>query len=99
MGISILTEPISGGRFRAVAGAPFALEAEHDTREGAKERLMQIIESRICSGAKLETVEIESAGQHPVLKCVGDMKDDPWFDRWQEAIRDYRKEMEAAEAE
>jgi hypothetical protein len=99
MGISILTEPIAGGRFRATTGDLFGLEVEADSRDLAKERLTQLIEQRIRCGARLETIEISSDANQGLYTIAGDMKDDPWLEPWQQAMRDYRQEMEAAEAE
>src|SRR5258708_30584779 len=97
MGISILIEPVSGGRFRAATGSPLSLEAEDATREGAKNRLIEMIEERVCSGAEVETVEVGLGANHPLAPFMGDMRDDPWFEPWQEAIREYRKQTDKAE--
>jgi hypothetical protein len=97
MGISVLTEPVNSGGFRAVSGPPFDAEAMGESREAATNRLMEIIAERIQQGARVDTVDVpppDAHGSHPLARFVGDMQNDPLFESWQEAIRSFREERE-----
>ena len=100
MVITVLTEPKAGGGFRAVSGMPPGIEAEGVTREAATNQLRLLIRERACAGAEWTTLEDTSHGlgsNHPLARFAGDMKDDPLFEPWQDAIREFRKQRDEEE--
>lgn len=92
MEIQILVEPVAENRYRATNGA-LSLSAEGQTPEQAAENLKQLLAQRIAAGARVMTVTVGAPG-HRLLAQAGMYKDDPLFDEWQQAIRDYRNERE-----
>jgi len=97
--MQVLLERIDGG-YRATSPRPLDESAEGTTREEALARLQALLERRINSDAEL--VELPVAGeeritQNPWLRGFGMFKDDPFFDRWQEAIRENRRREDETE--
>ena len=93
MQINVLVEPMNGKGFRATGIAPFDLVAEGATREEALARLQEQMQTRIAHGAEFVALEVGTP-ENPWLKMAGMYKDDPLFDEWQEAIREYRDRVE-----
>ena len=93
MQINVLVEPMNGQGFRATSCAPFDIVAEGPTREEALARLTEQMQARIAHGAEVVSVEV-GASENPWLKMAGMYKDDPLFDEWQQAIREYRDQVE-----
>jgi predicted RNase H-like HicB family nuclease len=97
MKISVLIEPMNGKGFRASGIEPFCITAEGETREEALEKLKTEAESRLKAGAEIVTVDIGPSELHPLLKFSGIFKDDPLFDEWQQAIEEYRRQLDEDE--
>ena len=93
MQINVLVEPLNGNGFRATGGAPFDITVEAPTREEALARLKEQVQARLSGGAEVVPLEV-GEGENPWLQIAGMYKDDPLFDEWQQAIRDYRDAVE-----
>ena len=93
MQIPVLIEPISGNGYRARGGDPFALTADGATPDEALQKLREAIESRLTTGSRLVPLEVAN-GDSPWLKMAGMFKNDPMFDEWQQAIAEYRRQVE-----
>lgn len=93
MQIPVFLEPVAGNGFRARGGEPLALTAEGATPDEALRKLRELLASRLTGGARLIALEVPD-GDNPWLKGAGVFKDDPMFDAWQQAIADYRREVE-----
>ena len=95
MSISVLTEPMPDGRFRAVSGSPMALEAFGVTRAAAKAHLVELIEGRIKLGAEVDELALEDKMPHvhPITQFAGDLQDNSLRELWLQAIMEYREEQ------
>jgi hypothetical protein len=91
--IPLLVEQVPGNGFRAYGGEPLALSAEGTTRVEAISRLKGLIAERLKAGAELISLDLDT-GEHPLAPLPGWSKDDSLFDEWQEAIADYRRQVE-----
>jgi hypothetical protein len=98
MHLPVLIEPVAGNGFRATGGPPFILSAEGATREEALQKLRQAIARRLETGAEIVSLEIPES-EHPLAPFAGMFKDNPLFDEWQQAMAEYRRQVdEEAEA-
>jgi hypothetical protein len=93
MEIPVLIEPLPGNGFRARGGEPLALAAEGATADEALRKLRELMASRLAGGARLVTVDVPN-GDNPWRKLAGMYKEDPLFGAWQQAIADYRRQVE-----
>jgi len=101
MKITILIEPIEGGRFRAQAGEPLPLSAEADSREEAGRHLEQLLADRLRSGAELREVNVPNGEPTPPpLPFPADnLYETDWvFREMQEAIAENRRIEDEAES-
>ena len=84
----------SQDRYRAtVVGWP-SCAATGQTRDEALARLREDLDKRL---SEVEIVSLEVKGRHPILEFAGVFKDDPDFDKVQEEIAAYRRELDADE--
>lgn len=84
----------SQNRYRAtVMGWP-GCAATGETRDEALARLREDLDKRL---SQVEIVSLEVKGRHPILEFAGVFKDDPLFDKVQEEIAAYRREIDADE--
>ena len=93
MEIPVLIEPVAKNGFRARAAEPFSVTAEGGTRDEALQRLRELIEARLTGGAEIVPLQV-TAREHPLARFAGMFKDDPYFDDWQRAIAEYRRQVE-----
>jgi predicted RNase H-like HicB family nuclease len=93
MQIPILIEPVSGNGYRVTTGQPLTLSAEGATREEALRQLHQALQARLSTGAEITCLEV-SAAEHPLAPYAGMFKDNPLFDAWQQAIAEYRHQVD-----
>jgi predicted RNase H-like HicB family nuclease len=93
MQLPVLIEPVAGDRFQAKGGEPFAFTAEGATREEALQNLQRQIEAHLAAGAEIVTLEVP-AQDNPWKQMQGIFEDDPWFEEWQQAIAEYRQQVE-----
>jgi predicted RNase H-like HicB family nuclease len=93
MEIPVLIEPVAENGFRARAVEPFSMTAEAGTRDAALQKLRELIEARLADGAEIVPLQVP-APEHPLARFAGMFKDDPYFDDWQRAIAEYRRQVE-----
>ena len=94
MNIPVLIEPIANNGFRATGGLPFEITVEGATRDEALGRLRAEIDRRMASGATVVPLEITPAEDHPWIQGAGMFRDNASFDEWQEAISEYRRQVD-----
>jgi hypothetical protein len=92
MQIPVLVEPVAGNGYRAVGAGLAPLSTEGATAEEALQRLRELLDSRLAAGARLVALEVPSA--NPWEQMAGMYRDDPLFDEWQRAMREYRQQVE-----
>jgi hypothetical protein len=92
MWFSVLVEPVAGG-FQARTGEPFSLTAAGSSRDGALQKLHELIKARLATGAEIVPLEVGPPEPLP-LPPPGIFKDNPLFDEWQEAIAEYRRKID-----
>lgn len=98
MQITILIEPIEGGRFRARAGEPFTLSAEGDTPDVATHNLETLIRNRLSAGNRLAVIDLANGTRTPPPLYLPPLPDDDWFVKEQrEAIAENRRLEDEAE--
>ena len=94
MNIPVLIEPIANNGFRATGGLPFEITVEGATRDEALGRLRAEIDKRMARGAIVVPLEITPTEDHPWIQGAGMFRDNPLFDKWQEAISEYRRQVD-----
>ena len=92
--IPVLIEPIANNGFRATGGLPFEITVEGATRDEALGRLRAEIDKRMARGAIVVPLEITPTEDHPWIQGAGMFRDNPLFDKWQEAISEYRRQVD-----
>lgn len=93
MQIPVLIERVNSNGYRARTGEPLVLVAEGATEEEALRHLREVIHQRVTEGAKLTALEVGD-GDQPWKGFAGWLRDDPMYDEWQEAIEEYRRQVE-----
>lgn len=93
MQIPVLIEPVAGTGFRARGGEPLPLTAEGATPDEALQKLRELLQARLTGGTRLVALEVPD-DDNPWLKMAGMYKDDPLFDEWQQAIAEYRRQID-----
>lgn len=94
MKIPILIEPVHGLGFRARTGEPFRLTVEATTKDEARRQLTDLVSEQIRGGAEVELLDVPMNGVAPRPTGAGIFKDDALFDEWQQAIAEYRREID-----
>lgn len=94
MNIPILIEPVAHIGWRATLS--FGLSAEGATAEEARARVLRLLADRVKAGGKLDHLApAEMVGDlHPLAPFAGMFKEDPLFDEWVAAMREYRREVD-----
>jgi len=86
MQIPVLIEPVSGNRYRASGGEPFAIVVEGATPEDALARLKDQIATKLHNGASVASIEVQNG--HPWAKAIGIFDEsDPLVREWLDAMR------------
>lgn len=93
MRIPVLIEPTSEHRYRARGGEPFVVTVEADTPEAALESMRCLIADRVQNGAMIAELDLPG-GDNPWLAGAGMFRNDPLFDDWQQAIAEYRRQVD-----
>jgi hypothetical protein len=94
MQIPVLIEPVAENGYQAIAAEPFGLKAMGATRDEALCKLREQINHRLAHGAVLTTIDVAPT-EHPLAKYAGMWKeDDPLFDKWEQAIEEYRRQVD-----
>ncbi len=94
MKIATLVEPIAAGGYRASLNQPFGLAAEGSTVDEAVGLLKSQVEARLASGARVVEIDLGGDDRNPWMAYAGIFRDDPYFDEWQEAIAENRREAD-----
>ncbi len=97
MDIPVVIEELPDHRYRARSGEPFGLSAESSTEGEALTSLERLMRDRLANGVKLTVVGLPAAEVNPWVQLAGMFQDDPQFDEFLEAMKEYRREVEAAE--
>ena len=99
MQIPILIEPSAGNRFQSRGGELFSLEAEGATQAEVISKLQNQLRARLRAGAQLLSLnETGLQTGNPWIDDAGLLKDDPYFNEWQEAIAANRQKIEDDES-
>jgi len=93
MQILVAIERVAGNGFRARSGEPFALTAEGATREEALQKVRDLIRNRLAAGLEVVPFEVPAA-DNPWAAMAGLFRDDPLFEPWQQAVADYRRQVD-----
>jgi predicted RNase H-like HicB family nuclease len=93
MQIPVLVERIEGNGYRARGFEPFAATAEGSTREEALHRLRETIKATLTENQEIVSLDLD-AESNPWARIEGIYEGDPLFDEWQQAIADYRKQVD-----
>lgn len=98
MQITILIEPIEGGRFRARAGEPFVLSAEGDSPDLATSQLETLIRKRLDAGSRLAVIDLANGTRTPPPLYLPPLPEDDWFFKeLRESIAENRRLEDEAE--
>jgi hypothetical protein len=94
MNLPVLIEPLGEDRFRATSGWPFSITVEGATRDEALERLRgQIKAQMVASDATIVWLHVQ-APDYREIPPPGDLKDNPLFEEWVQAMADYRRSVD-----
>ena len=98
MQIPVWIEPLPESGFRATSSLPLAITAEGTTEVEALSRLQKRMHDRLNRGGRLVSVEAPEAkeAEYSWMAFAGDLKEEPLFDDYQEAIQAYRRQREEA---
>ncbi len=89
MDISAMVRPTSEGGYRA---SSFDVSAEGPTVDEAIEALRDRLQTLLDSGTQVVNIRLPEARESPWTRYAGIFEGDPWFDRWQAAIAENRRE-------
>lgn len=93
MDIPVLLEPTPTG-FRASTGAPLNLTAEAATADDAVKSVTFLIAAKLRGGARIVNVGVEATR---LADAWASLANNPFLDEWEAAVKEYRREREAAE--
>ena len=99
MQIPVWVEPHPERGVRATSGLPLVMTADGATEAEALSRLQELIHDRLSRGGRLVSLEAPeiTEAERPWMRFAGDLKEEPLFDAWQEAIQEYRQQVDKAE--
>jgi hypothetical protein len=91
MQIPVLIEPVGGNGYQA---KPFPFTAEGATPEEALQKLRQLLEGKITSGAKIVHLDVQIE-QNPWLRIAGTLDpNDPMVQEWKEIMMENRRKAD-----
>ncbi len=93
MQIPVLIEAVAGNGYRARVGEPLAVSAEGATADEALRKLHELINRQLAQGARLVPLDVATE-EKPWMRFAGMFKDDPYFEDWQKAIAEYRRQVD-----
>jgi hypothetical protein len=93
MQVPVRVERVHENGFRAHTGEPFCLSAEWPTRDHVLSALHGQIESQIQAADEIVVLDIP-ADAHLFARFQGMYKENPLFDEWLEAMREYRRTVD-----
>lgn len=92
MDISAIVSPNPDGGYTA---SSFDVSAEGPTADEAVEALRARLRSLLDSGTQFVHIRVAEDGANPWMRYAGIFEGDPWFDRWQAAIAENRRQDDA----
>jgi hypothetical protein len=96
MAIQVLIEPVANNGFRAATGEPHCLAAEGSSQAEALRKLGELLDQRLQNSSQRPSPNAEArTNDNPWVKFAGMFRGDPHFDKWQQAIEEYRREVDA----
>ena len=94
MQILVAVEHLGGRRYRARSGEPLALTAEGASRIEAVQNLRQLILEKLRSGVVLTHIDVP-VNDNPLILYAGMYdENDPEIQAWEQAMKDYRRQVE-----
>jgi hypothetical protein len=99
MDIPVLVDPLPGGRYLARCGEPINLCADGESFDSAVLKLQDLLGQRICEGSRMTVIQVPSVPPPTPPSAAGILKDNPMYDEWQEAIAEYRRQVDAEDAD
>ena len=94
MQIPIVVETLGQDQYRAEAPAPFSVAAEGKSSAEAVQNLRARIEKEFSNGRHVVMLDVALPHEPAWAKFVGHLKNEPLFDQWQSAIREYRQKRD-----
>src|SRR5437016_1120959 len=94
MEIPVLIELVENNGFRARSGEPLALCAEGSSPAEALANLQRMMDNRLQGGARLTFIAPTGGTDNAWTRMAGIFENEPFFDAWQEAIKEYRRQVE-----
>ncbi len=94
MQIPVLIERLAGNRFRARSAAAQTFAVEGDTAEESLRLWRDRFASVLPADAEVVCVEPSPLDENPLARFAGDLKDDPLFDDWCQAIEEFRQQRD-----
>lgn len=95
MEVPVLIEPVVGAGYRVTGagGLSLGLTAEGATVAEAIDRLADQVRTRVNAGATLAEVNV-AATEAPWKQDAGWLHDEPLYERWREAMEEYRRQLD-----
>lgn len=94
MQIPVIVEPTQSGQFRAQGLPPFAAVAEGPTKDAALANLRDTLARQFQGDRQLVMLDVPGVEINPWIAMTGWLKDDPYFDEWQAAIEENRRQSD-----
>jgi hypothetical protein len=93
--VPVIIEPITGNGYRVTGagGLSVGLTAEGSTAAEAIDRLAEQVRTRLNAGATLAELSV-AAGVTPWKQDAGCLRDDPLYEPWREAMKEYRCKLD-----
>ena len=91
MDIPVVIEPVEDAGYRATG---LGLSVEGVSSEDALERLREEIEARISHGVKIVALSVPRT-DNPWLAFAGGLRDHPLLEQWEQAMAEYRREIDS----
>ena len=94
MQIPVVVEPAGSGQFRAQGLPPFTSSAVGNSSDEAIAKVREQLHNEIKAGKQVVMVDVPAVEENPWLAMAGSLKDNPLFDEWQAAIKEYRRQRD-----
>jgi hypothetical protein len=93
MQIPVVIERVAENSCRAKVGEPVPCSAEGATPDEALQKLRELVADRMANIIRVVPLELVPA-KHPWAPFGGTLRDEPLCDAWQQAMADYRRQMD-----
>ena len=95
MEIPVVVRPLPEGGFQARSADALGFTAQGETPDAALHHLRELIRTETAAGTVLTSIEITITMPEQRSDLGGGIyKDEPLFDRWRQAIEEYRQQVE-----